>query len=408
MKFELVQERNTYKARIGVIGIGGAGGNAINNLINSQIPDVTLVSANTDNQALEACLCPFKIQLGPNITRGMGTGADPEKGRKAAEESASDIRDALSGFDMVFLAAGMGKGTGTGASPVIARICKEEGALTVAVVIKPFEFEGPTKMKRADEGINELKKEVDTLIVIPNERLLTLSDGRLSLTEAMKAADNILVNAIRGISDLITHNGFINLDFADVRKIMEQKGNTVIGCERAKGENRCREAAMKAIENPLLEGISIKGARGALINFRGPSDINMKEFHEAAAFIRDQVHPEAEIHYGVVIDENMRDEVQVTVIATGINSDTASKIVRLRDVTSEEADEPWTVKLNGKALDAALFNSLDRDDMEGGQIAHKDEKPKTNFLKRVFKRGSGEDLDVPTYIRLRKADKLSV
>ncbi|RLB42527.1 MAG: cell division protein FtsZ, partial [Deltaproteobacteria bacterium] len=253
MKFEFVEEKQRYQARIKVLGIGGAGGNAINNMIASQLKGVDFIVANTDSQDLERSTCACRIQLGASVTRGLGAGADPEIGKQAAEESIEQIREAVEGADMVFITAGMGGGTGTGASPVVAREARSCGALTVAVVTKPFKFEGDKRMRRAVNGIEELKKEVDTLIVIPNERLKSISTKSATFKELIARADEVLLHAVKGISDLIMSDGFINLDFADVKKVMEQMGTAVMGTGRARGERRASEAAQMAVSSPLLE-----------------------------------------------------------------------------------------------------------------------------------------------------------
>ena len=320
MKFEFVDEveRGAYHARIKVLGVGGAGGNAISNMINSDLRGVEFIVANTDCQDLDRSSCTRKIQLGPEITMGLGAGADPEIGRNSAEESLHEIREALDKSDMVFITAGMGGGTGTGASPVAARESKENDALTVAVVTKPFKFEGEKRMKQALEGIEQLKKEVDSIIVIPNERLKTIGEKTTSFKELIAKADDVLLQAVKGISDLIMSSGFINLDFADIRKVMSRNGTAIMGMGRASGENRAVDAAQQAINSPLLEDISIEGAKGLLMNLTGPSDMTMEEVDEASNYIKEEAK-EAEVFWGLVYDDNMGDEIQVTVVATGID-----------------------------------------------------------------------------------------
>ena len=351
MKFEFVEEKERHNAKIKVIGIGGAGGNAINNMIAAKLKGVDFMVANTDSQDLERSVCCHRMQLGASITRGLGAGSDPEIGRLSAEESIEEIREATEMSDMIFITAGMGGGTGTGASPVIAHQCKESGALTVAVVTKPFKFEGDKRMQRAMDGIEKLKQEVDTLIIIPNERLKAIGEKDTKFKELIVRADEVLLQAVKGISDLIMSNGFINLDFADVKKVMEQMGMAIMGIGRASGEDRALEAAQQAINSPLLEDISISGARGLLMNITGSSDITMNEMDDAFNYIKGEVDMEAEIFSGVVFDENMGDEVQITVIATGIDRNYSNKVIKLRDVSPEDADEPWTVRLNGMAVD---------------------------------------------------------
>lgn len=314
---ELVGKNDGLAARIKVIGIGGAGGNAVNTMISSGLPGVEFMAANTDMQALGASLATAKLQLGAQLTKGLGAGANPEVGRQAALEDTEMIRDQLSGADMVFITAGMGGGTGTGGAPVAARIAKELGALTVAVVTKPFQFEGKKRMLQADQGMRELKDAVDTLIAIPNQRLLAIAGRNTSLLETFKKADDILLQAVRGISDLITVHGLINLDFADVRTIMAEMGMAMMGAGSASGENRALEAAQKAIASPLLEDLSIHGAKGVLINITGSHDLSLHEVNEAATLIHDEAHEDANIIFGAVIDERMGDEIRITVIATG-------------------------------------------------------------------------------------------
>jgi cell division protein FtsZ len=312
-----VTEKVDPGARIKVIGAGGCGGNAIDHMISSGLHNVDFVAVNTDAQALRNNSAPHRIQFGQGLTRGRGTGGNPDLGRKAALEDEERFRVLLSDADMVFVTAGMGGGTGTGSAPVIARIARESGALTVGVATKPFQFEGRKRMGQAEEGLRELKKAVDTLITIPNQRLLSIASRTTSLSEAFEKADEVLLQAIRGISDLVTVHGLINLDFADVRSIMADMGMAMMGTARASGENRAFEAAQRAISSPLLEDVSIKGARGVLINVTGGPDMSLYEVNEAASLIQEEAHESANIIFGAVIDENAGDEIQVTVIATG-------------------------------------------------------------------------------------------
>jgi len=314
--FELV-EQVRLSARIKVIGVGGGGGNAINTMIAAKLTGVDFIVANTDAQALEANRASVKLQLGEKITKGLGAGANPEVGRRAALEDEERIREILSGSDMIFLTAGMGGGTGTGGAPIIARLAREVGALTVGVVTKPFVFEGKKRMRQAEEGIQELKESVDTLIVIPNQRLLSIAAKTTTILEAFQKADDILFQAVRGISDLIVTPGLINLDFADVRTVMAEMGMALMGAASASGENRAVEAAQKAISSPLLEDISIQGARGVLINITGGPDLGLHEINEASTMIQEEAHDDANIIFGAVIDDNMKDEIRITVIATG-------------------------------------------------------------------------------------------
>jgi cell division protein FtsZ len=404
MKFEFVDQSERYNAKIKVLGVGGAGGNAINNMIASKLQGVNFVVANTDCQDLERSACPFRLQLGPSITMGLGAGADPEIGQKSAEESVNEIREAVEGADMAFVTAGMGGGTGTGASPVIAREARESGALTVAVVTKPFKFEGDKRMQRAVEGIERLRAEVDSLIIIPNERLKTLGSKTTTFRDLIARADDVLLQAVKGISDLIMSNGFINLDFADVRKVMEQMGTAIMGMGNASGENRAVEAAQMAINSPLLEDISISSAKGVLMNVTGSSDMTMDEIDEACNYIKEEVQ-DAEIFWGVVFDDTMEDNIRITVIATGINSsrsglgrmreDTFSNVIKLRDAEPEEAEESWTVRMNGESLDTPTFQRKGVGPVmqgEGGNV-----KRKKGLLDKFRLR---DNLDIPTFKRL--------
>ena len=316
MMFEFVESDNG--ATIKVIGIGGGGGNAINNMINASLLGVDFIAANTDAQPLEVSKAHTKLQLGVNITKGLGAGANPEIGRSAALEDADQIRQALDGTDMVFVTAGLGGGTGTGGAPVIAQIAKEIGALTVAVVTKPFNFEGRQRMKTADKGINELKETVDTMITIPNNRLLSLAAKKATFLEMLKKADDVLLYAVKGISDLITVPGLINLDFADVKTIMSEMGMALMGTGMSSGEDRATEAAQKAISSPLLEDVSISGAKGVLMNISSGLDLTIDEVQEASSLIQKEAHEDANIIWGTVLDQSAGDELRVTVIATGI------------------------------------------------------------------------------------------
>ena len=318
--FELV-ERNSLTARIKVIGIGGGGGNAVNTMIGAKLSGVDFMTANTDAQSLEESLAPVRIQLGSQVTKGLGAGANPEIGRRAALEAQEQIREYLEGADMIFITAGMGGGTGTGGAPVIAQVAREVGALTVGVVTKPFVFEGKKRMRQAEQGIEELKRAVDTLIVIPNQRLLSIAAKTTTMLEAFHKADDVLLQAVRGISDLIITPGLINLDFADVRTVMAEMGLALMGAASASGENRAIEAAQKAISSPLLEDISIQGARGVLINITGGPDLCLHEVNEAASMIQEEAHDDANIIFGAVIDDDMKDEIRITVIATGFGED---------------------------------------------------------------------------------------
>ncbi|MCP4202150.1 MAG: cell division protein FtsZ [bacterium] len=321
-------EDDMVPARIKVVGIGGGGGNAVNRMIDSRMGGIQFIAANTDLQALRKCRAPEKIQLGTSLTRGLGAGGDPEIGRKSALEDTDRILELLQGSDMVFLTAGLGGGTGTGAIPIVASLAAEIGALTVAVVTKPFAFEGRRRMEQAERGLEELSDAVDTLITIPNERLLNFVERGTPLAEAFRIADDVLRQAVQGISDLITVPGEVNVDFADVKTVMTGMGMALMGTGVAKGENRSIEAAQSAISSPLLEETSIEGARGVLLNISGGRDLALDEVAEAARVISDAVDPDAHIISGMVIDDSLEDEMKVTVIATGFSSHDHVSVVK--------------------------------------------------------------------------------
>jgi cell division protein FtsZ len=362
MKIELVEmeTRPIQKAKIRVIGIGGGGTNAVNNMIQSDLKGVDFIAANTDIQSLTSSLAAVQIQLGSNLTGGLGAGANPEMGRNATLEDTDKIREELAGSHMVFITAGMGGGTGTGGAPIVAKISRELGALTVAVVTKPFHFEGQRRLKQSEEGIRELRNTVDTLITIPNDRLISLATKKASFLEMLKKADDVLLYAVKGISDLITIPGLINLDFADVRTIMAEMGIALMGTGLASGENRAMEAAQKAISSPLLEDITISGARAVLMNITASSNLGFEEVNEASSLIQKEVHEEANIIWGTAIDDSMGDELRITVIATGINSREDRVPVELdkfrppiQDSTkerSEDLEKPTFIR-SGKVLD---------------------------------------------------------
>ncbi len=305
-------------AQIKVVGVGGGGSNAVNRMIDAGLRGVEFIAVNTDAQALMLSNAPVRVRIGDKLTKGLGAGGDPSVGSKAAEESSEELAQALGGADMVFVTGGMGGGTGTGAAPVIARIAKETGALTVGVVTRPFGFEGARRSTVAEQGLSALKGEVDTLIVIPNDRLLQIVDKKASVRDAFRIADDVLRQGIQGISELITVPGLINLDFADVRAIMSEGGSALMAVGRANGENRAVEAAQRAISNALLD-VTIDGARGVLFNVRGGPALTLFEVTEAAEIVKRTTHPEANIIFGAVIDEAMGDEIQITVIATGFD-----------------------------------------------------------------------------------------
>lgn len=315
----------TSPAKMKVAGIGGGGGNALNRMISAGLTGVECIAINTDLQDLRTNKSPVKIQIGKNLTRGQGAGGDPEKGRKAIEEDKDSVKEALAGADMVFITAGMGGGTGTGASPSVASLAKEIGALTVGIVTKPFDFEGPIKMRKAIEGIQELRRYVDALIVIPNERLFSIAPEDIPLEDAFRMIDDILFNATRGISDLVLVPGLINLDFADVRAVMAESGDAIIGTGVASGKDRAEEAAKQAISNPLLEEISIKGAKNILLNITGGQALGLVEVRKAAAIISEAAGNNTTITFGAIIDEKMQDELRVTIIATGLESEDSWK-----------------------------------------------------------------------------------
>ncbi len=399
---------NEKSAKIKVIGVGGAGGNAINNMIRSGLQGVKFIAANTDAQALEISKADFRIQLGDSITEGLGAGANPQIGRDAALENAEQIRNALRDSHMVFITAGLGGGTGTGATPVIAEICREMGALTVAVVSKPFSFEGKKRGLIAEQGLADLKKVVDTAITIPNDRLRALASKKATLMEMFMKADEILLHAVKGITDLIMMPGLVNLDFADVRTTMSKAGMALMGIGISAGENRAIEAAEKAISHPLLEDISISGAKGVLMNITASSSMEFEEVAEASERIHKEVGDEAEIFWGTSVDESLGDEMRVTVIATGIGAE--ADALREKDKAPAKEKERRVVQpLRGVVRDVTPA------DLERTDIPDLDE-PTFIRNRRVVGESSGalyrgvgrmalddNDLDVPTFLR-RKAD----
>lgn len=379
--FELSETGVLSAAKIKVIGIGGAGGNAVNTMISYHLRGVDFIAANTDAQALERSASPVKVQLGIEVTKGLGAGSDPVIGKEAAIEARDLLKTQLEGADMVFIAAGLGGGTGTGAAPIAAEIAREQGALTVAVVTKPFLFEGKKRNSQAEAGISELRKAVDTLIIIPNQRLLSLGGRNISLIEAFKKADDILYHAVKGISDLIMIPGLINLDFADVKTIMSEMGMAMMGTGMASGENRAAEAAQKAISSPLLEDNTIQGARGVLMNITGGSDMTLYEIHEASSLIQSEAHEDANIIFGTVVDETMGDEIRITVIATGFENAELprSNVTSLGTVRRNNLTVPTYIRQE-KTTDASVPLKAGGNDPE--------EDP---------------DLEIPTFLR-RQAD----
>jgi len=345
----LIEFDDVSHAKILVIGVGGGGGNAVNTMISGNLDGVEFVVANTDLQALEANMAPHKIPLGSSLTKGLGAGANPEVGRRSAEESMQQIADLISGADMVFVTAGMGGGTGTGAAPVIAQIARDCGALTVGVVTKPFGFEGKKRAKQAVEGIDRLSAAVDTLLVIPNNRLLALVGAQTSMVEAFRKADSVLLNAVQGISDLMTVPGLVNVDFADVRTIMKDMGRALMGSGIGTGKRRAQEAAEMAISSPLLEDVNIEGATGILINITGGPDLTLHEVNEASSLIEAAAHEDANIIFGSVIDPNLSEEIRITVIATGF--DREAKTQMLVPETKTQVQVPGTTP--GRRLSAS-------------------------------------------------------
>ncbi|WP_125707952.1 cell division protein FtsZ [Companilactobacillus zhongbaensis] len=328
MEYSLDSNEN-MGAVIKVIGVGGAGGNAVNRMVDTGIKGVQFIAANTDVQALESSQAETKIQLGPKLTRGLGAGSNPEIGQKAAQESEEAIKEALEGADMIFITAGMGGGTGTGAAPIVANIAKESGALTVGVVTRPFAFEGSKRSRFAADGISELKKDVDTLVLISNSKLLEIVDKKTPMNEAFSIADDVLRQGVQSISDLITSPGFVNLDFADVKTVMSDQGSALMGIGTANGENRITDATNKAISSPLLE-VSIDGAKQVLLNITGGPDLSLFEAQDAAQIVTDQATKDVNIIFGTSIDETLGDQVKVTVIATGVETEGGKKEPRNR------------------------------------------------------------------------------
>lgn len=386
--FTIVEE-NRCHAVIKVFGVGGGGGNAINTMIEEGLQGVEFIAANTDSQALSRNLAPLKLQLGARLTKGLGAGANPDIGRQAALEDRDMLREALTGADMVFITAGLGGGTGTGAGPVVAEVAKEVGALTVAVVTRPFSFEGQTRKRQADGGTKELRGLVDTIIVIPNEKLLLIAGKEMRFVDAFRKVDDVLFQAVRGISELVTRPGYINLDFADVKTVMSGMGVALMGTGAATGQNRAMAAAEKAISSPLLEDVSIRGARGVLINITAGTSLSLSEVNEAASLIREEASDEANIIFGTVIDEAMGDELKVTVVATGFEPNVA--------------EGPWKnprkgIKLASRAEDlqkpAFLRNAAQR-----GAVEERVEE-----LPLIDKENEVESLDefeIPTFLRRR-------
>jgi len=381
--FQFEEELNPA-ARIKVVGVGGGGGNVINTMIASGVEGVDFIAANTDNQALRANRAPMKVQLGCQLTKGLGAGANPEIGREAAMEDQERLVELLQGADMVFVAAGMGGGTGTGAAPVIAEASKAAGALTVGVVTKPFSREGKQRQSRAEQGIKALRENVDSLIVIPNDRLIGLAGKSMSILDAFKPADDVLRQAVQGISELIITSGLINVDFADVKTVMSNRGMAMMGIGIAEGENRASEAAHKAISSPLLEDIDISGARGVLVNISGSSNMTMEEFDEASRIIHEKVHEDANIIVGLVINEELGDTVKITCIATGFG-----------EVFDKKPGLPRELAMPGVA--ALAGGKVDRDTPTF--IRQRQQERKPAYGRDLY--GDEEEYDIPTFLRKR-------
>ena len=384
----LLDEKFENSAKMKVIGVGGAGGNAINTMVEGGLQGVDFISINTDAQALEQNKAQSKIQIGKRLTQGLGAGANPEIGRRAIEEDKDEVVDTLQNADMVFITAGMGGGTGTGAAPIVAEIAKDHGALTVGIVTKPFHFEGMKRMQRADQGIEELRRNVDTLIIIPNQRLFAVVDKSTPLLDAFKVADEVLLHATKGISDLIAIPGLINLDFADVRTVMAEMGHALMGTGYSNGEGKAVQAAQQAISSPLLEGVSIKGAQGVLVNITGGPQMTLHEISEATTIIYEEAGDKANIIFGAVIDENLQDSIFVTVIATGFDSDSRFQNVpkRIEEKEQERVNLDLPTFMREKQKQPNVVKT----------IALKQEAPRqeNGDLKLPL-----DDFDIPTFLR---------
>ncbi len=416
--FELADEgQEQTGASIKVIGVGGAGGNAVNRMIDSGLTGVEFLAANTDAQVLTQSRCPRRLQLGSAITRGLGSGAKPEVGRQAAESDETMIAESLAGADMVFVTAGMGGGTGTGAAPVVARIARAQGALTVAVVTRPFEFEGRRRMQSAEDGLQELRSHVDTLIVIPNQRLLTIVDKNTPLREAFRTADQVLHHATKGISDLITVPGLVNLDFADVKTVMAERGNALMGAGIATGPNRAYEAAQSAVSSPLLDDISIAGAEALLVNVTGGESMSLHEINEAVSVVVDAAGRDANVIFGAVIDESMGDAISITVIATGFGRveerrvaepghGVLPRIIPMTQPSERQAPAPVMVNATIDDDELAELNGLDDEPMQpvvpaSPGAARPTFRMAPGSLRRPFggRVISKDNMDVPAFMR---------
>ncbi len=414
------QNEPELKPRINVIGIGGAGGNAVNNMIRSKLEGCEFVVCNTDHQALHGALPNTKIQLGMEATQGLGAGSRPEVGKIAAEESLEDIMSAIRGSNMVFITAGMGGGTGTGATPVVAKAAREAGILTVGVVTKPFHFEGAHRMRAAEKGIEDLQKHVDTLIVIPNQNLFRVANEKTTFADAFKMADDVLYSGVRSVTDLMIMPGLINLDFADVRTVMLEMGKAMMGTGEAEGENRSIAAAEAAISNPLLDEISMKGARGVLISITGGMDMTLFEVDEAANRIREEVDGEANIIFGSTFDERLNGKIRVSVVATGIESD-GQAYAAPRDAEDMSAqdephhDEPLSLEdeqgLETVRTEEEFEDTFVEDPVEGTPFENPPMEPKRGFFKRMAdslmgKKESPQHDHIPPEFSKRKEDTI--
>ncbi|MBI1281811.1 MAG: cell division protein FtsZ [Anaerolineaceae bacterium] len=388
-------------AQIKVVGVGGGGGNAVNRMINEGLGGVEFISINTDNQALMLAKSKTRVRIGDKLTRGLGAGGNPEIGRKAAEESADELYEVLRGADMIFIACGMGGGTGTGASPVVAQIAKELGALTIGVVTRPFSFEGTRRQQSAESGIEALKSQVDTLIVIPNDRLLQIADKRASLQQAFSLADDVLRQGIQGISELITVPALINLDFADVRTIMSEGGAALMAVGKANGDDRARKAAESAISSGLLD-VTIDGARGILFNITGGPNLSLFEVNEAAAIIKESAHPEVNLIFGAQIDENMGDELRITVIATGFEQSRAQRKMEAQLQPRQPArpvQQPQQQQMPRPAAAPQPTNLPPEQPYAPPQPRPAQQPPMQDVPARVY---DEDDIDIPTFLRKRK------
>ncbi len=400
MNLSYVENENA--AKIKVIGVGGAGGNAVNNMISAGLKGVRFIVANTDAQALNNSKADTKIQLGPQLTQGLGAGANPDIGREAARENIDEIRDALQGSHMVFITAGFGGGTGTGAAPIIAEICKELGILTVAVASKPFSFEGKRKEQQALTGLEELQGITDTVITIPNDRLRGIAPKGAKMLDMFIKADEILHHSVKGISDLIMVPGLVNLDFADVKTIMSKAGNALMGIGFASGENRAIEAAEKAISHPLLEDISISGAKGVLLNITSSSDLTLDEMTEASDRIYDEVGDDAEIIWGQTIDDTLGDEMRITVVATGINVNGKAENTNIHKF---QATPQKKHALPNKSISGKLRSPTEEELANWNEFESPIKKAVGEDIPGTLNNFTydKEDLDIPTFLR-RKAD----